>query len=282
MVALTHLRSRLRAVENIKKITTSMEMVASARLRKAQIHAKKAQDFIAKTHEILERLERSSPEVKHPLMEEREIKKMGVVIISSDRGLCGAYNNRIFSLAERFLADYPPDGIELILFGRKAIQYFRKKRWRIRSEKEGWSGKFTLAQIRECNEQWISDFLSGALDAIWFIYTEFHSLMVRNTSAKKFLPIKAEEENSEPTLNYIFEPDLETIYLAILSSFCMNKIESMLNQSYASELAARIFAMKAASNNAAEMEEALTLERNKVRQASITREILETISSTGR
>lgn len=283
MVALNNLRSRLRAVENIKKITTSMEMVASARLRKAQIKAKKAQYYIAKTREVLERLERSSSDYQHPLFQKKVVNKMGVVIVSSDRGLCGAYNTRVFSEADQFLQKHPHENIELILLGRKASFYYRKKKWRIRSEKVGWSGKMTFPEIKEFSNQLIDFFLSGELDAIWLVYTQFHNLMDRKIACERFLPlgIDRHEIEKKSLLNYIFEPNLDEVYLHILFRYCMNKIETVLDQSYASELAARIFAMKAAANNAAEMEETLTLERNKVRQAQITREILETISSMG-
>ncbi len=281
MVALNQLRNRLRAVENIKKITTSMEMVASARLRKAQIKAKKAKFYILKTKEILARLHKSSPDYQHPLMLQRKmVKKIGVVIVSSDRGLCGAYNERIFTKAHQLLTQYPTDAVELLLFGRKALSYYRSKTFTIRNATEGWGGKITLPEIKRFSDQLIASFLSGEFDQIWLIYTQFHNLMDRNTVCEPFLPIvSTEKEQKALTLNYIIEPDLNEVYQHLLSRYCMNLIEGMLNQSYASELAARIFAMKAAGHNAGEMEEALKLEHNKLRQGAITREILETTST---
>lgn len=283
MVALSNLRSRLKAVENIKKITTSMEMVASARLRKAQIKAKKAQYYVARTQEILDRLQKSSSDYQHPLMEKKKvIRKIAVVVVSSDRGLCGSYNTRIYSESDRFLHNHSHEEAELILLGRKAIRYYRKKKWAIRIEQAGWSGKMTFPKVKALSDELIQLFLSGEFDAIWIVYTQFHHLMDRRTVCEPFLPIGLHQaEEKKPALNYIIEPDLEQVYLHLLSRYCMNKIETILDQSYASELAARIFAMKSAANNAAEMETSLTLERNKVRQAQITSEILETISATG-
>lgn len=277
MVALNNIRSRLKAVDNIKQITTSMEMVSSARLRKAQDRAKKAQFYVARMREILERLEASSIDYKHPLFEKREVKKMGVVVVASDRGLCGSYNSRIFSSVDKLLRP----GAELILLGRKAVQYYQGQQWPIRREWTGWSGKTNFLQIKEFTDSLLQDFLRGGLDAIWLVYTQFHHLMQRDVVVEQFLPIgKPRADKTHKPLNYIFEPDLPEVYEQILSRYCSTQIETMLDQAYASELAARIFAMKAASKNAEEMLEHLTLERNKVRQSNITRELLEITSST--
>lgn len=313
MVALNNIRSRLKAVDNIKKITSSMEMVASARLRKAQDRARKAQFYVAKLRGILERLEDSSTDYKHPLFEKRvgkkivtihepaeslrkaqfakvgidshhreainqkdaipeQLLKIGVVIVASDRGLCGAYNTRVFDAADAFLKP----GMELILVGRKAVQYYQRQQWKIRRQWNGWSGKASFLQVREFTDQLLQDFLKKQLDEVWLVYTQFHNLMRRQVVVEKFLPIgKPAAQKNSKSLNYIFEPDLDEIYEQIIVRYCATQIETMLDQAHASELAARIFAMKAASKNAEEMHDSLTLERNKVRQSNITRELLE-------
>ncbi len=313
MVALNNIRSRLKAVDNIKKITTSMEMVASARLRKAQDRARKAQFYVAKLRGILERLEESSLDYKHPLFEKRvgkkivtihepaeslrkdqfakmgvdshhkeainqkdrvpeQLLKIGVVIAASDRGLCGAYNTRVFAAADAFLKP----GMELILVGRKAVQYYQRQQWKIRRQWTGWSGKTNFLQVKEFTDHLLQNFLQEELDEIWLVYTQFHNLMRREVVVEKFLPIGKPDAHKNPKpVNYILEPDLDEIYEQILTRYCATQIETMLDQAHASELAARIFAMKAASKNAEEMHENLTLERNKVRQSNITRELLE-------
>lgn len=277
MVSLLSIRNRLSAVDNIKQITTCMEMVASARLRKAQDRAKQGQFYIAKMRELLERLERNSTDFKHPLFERRRCKKKGLVVVTSDKGLCGAYNNRIYTTADRFLKNDSSESIELILIGQKGVGHYRNKQWRVRSSLTGWSGKITQPQINQINEALIEGFLSGDLDEIWLVYTKFHTLMDREVVVEPFLPIGKPPANSEEkSINYLFEPNLEAIYTHLLQRYCMIKIGSMLHEAHASELVARIFAMKAAAQNAQDMSAALTLERNKVRQAGITREILET------
>jgi F-type H+-transporting ATPase subunit gamma len=282
MSTLSQIRKQLQSVKNIRQIASSMEMVASARLRKAQIKARQAQFYILKTRQILERLQHASTDYKHPLFEQRKVKKTGLVIIASDKGLCGAYNTRIFFEADRFLKKYAHENVELLLFGKKAVHYFRKKHFTIIQKQEGWSGKITLEEIRTFSDTLCDLFLQKQLDAIWFIYTKFHNLMSREVACEQFLPAgRAQNDEKKDAANFIFEPNLEEIYHFLLARYCLTKVESMLNQSYASELAARIFAMQAASNNAGEMMDRLTLERNKFRQAGITREILETTSSLG-
>jgi F-type H+-transporting ATPase subunit gamma len=277
MSSLSNIRNRLRSVGNIKQIATSMEMVASARFRKAHDKAKQAQFYIAKMQEILEKISGASPDFIHPLLKERSGKKIGVVVVTSDRGLCGAYNANILSAADKFLKDKEPENVELILLGRKAIQYYHQKKWTIRSEHCG-GGKIQLQQIKELSDQLVKSFFPGRLDSIWLIYTKFYNLMQREVILEKFLPIGKLKGTNSAGLSYLFEPNIEELYEQILPRYCMTKIETMLYEAHASELAARIFSMKAAAKNAEEMIEQLTLERNKVRQAGITRELLETTS----
>jgi F-type H+-transporting ATPase subunit gamma len=257
-----------------------MEMVASARFRKAQAKARQAQRYIGKMGEIVDHLSHASTEFDHPLFAARAVKKIGLVVVSSDRGLCGSYNTTVFSHADQFLKGRDATSVELILVGRKAIQYYHHNQWTISSRFPGWSGKITLAQIKEMSNQFVKRFLSGELDEIYLVYTRFYTLMERKVVLEKFLPLgKPKEEKRGFVLNYLFEPNIEEIYMQLLPRFCMTKIETMLNEAHASELVARIFSMKAAAKNATEMIDHLTLERNKVRQTGITREMLETISS---
>ena len=139
-----------------------------------------------------------------------------------------------------------------------------------------WSGKATFIKVKEFTNTLLHYFIEKELDEIWLVYTQFHNLMQRTVVVEKFLPIgKPEAQKNHQVVNYILEPDLDEIYEQILVRYCTTQIETMLDQAHASELAARIFAMKAASKNAEEMHTALMLERNKARQSNITRELLE-------
>jgi F-type H+-transporting ATPase subunit gamma len=278
MSSLSHIRSRLSAVTNIKQITTSMEMVASARFRKAQDKAKQAHFYISKMQEILERISDASQEFKHPLFIERPVKKISLVVVTSDRGLCGSYNANILTMSDSFLKEQETGRASLILLGKKGIQHYQRKQWKIDLALPGWSGKISLEQIRELSEQLVLNFLSKKTDAVWIVYTKFIALMNREVTLEKFLPI-GKPEAKQKALNYLFEPQPEELFEHLLPRYCLTKIETVLNEAYASELAARIFSMKAAAKNAEEMIEHLTLERNKMRQTSITRELLETTAS---
>jgi F-type H+-transporting ATPase subunit gamma len=282
MVTLREIRRRLRSVENIKQITKTMEMVAAARLRKAQAKAEQARPYAEGIKGILENLSDSS--LTHPLFEQREVKKTGLVVVSGDRGLCGAYNSHIFSAADKFLKERPKDSVELILLGSKAVDYYQNKKWPIRYSFTHWGGKITLSQIKSLAEQLEVWFLEEELDEIWLIYTHYISLLSRTVIVEKFLNISEpkHEKKSDLLLDYIFEPTPEEIYAEILPHYCLTKIQNALAEAYASELAARFIAMGAATKNAEEMIVDLTMVRNKVRQAGITKEMLEIISGAER
>src|SRR5574341_557566 len=167
MATLRDIRKRIRSVENIKQITRAMEMVAAARLRRAQAKAEQAQPYAAKMRQILENLATASGEFTHPSYQQREVKKTGLVVIAADRGLCGSYNTNIFQVTDRFLKQTGQDKVELILVGRKAVEYYRRRKWTIRQRVPEWGGKISYAQIKSLTNQLVQWFLSGELDEIW-------------------------------------------------------------------------------------------------------------------
>jgi len=278
MATLREIRRKLASVHNIQKITQAMEMVAASRLRRAQSKAEQSRPYFLKLQEILQQLITASTDFKHPLIEGREAKKTGIVIISGDRGLCGGYNNTIFTTSEKLLTKYNPSQVELIVIGRKGVDYFSGKKWKIGSKIVEWGGKITYRQVEDLANNLMNQFLNKELDEIWIVYTQYISISARKVMVEKLLNIdvkQSEGEKKKRTLNYIFEPNMEEIFSQLLPRYCTSKIQSALHESYASELAARIFSMRAATKNAEEMIEKLTLVRNKVRQSGITRELLE-------
>lgn len=278
MATLRDIRKRIRSVENIKQITRAMEMVAAARLRRAQAKAEQAQPYAAKMRQILENLATASGEFTHPSYQQREVKKTGLVVIAADRGLCGSYNTNIFQVTDRFLKQTGQDKVELILVGRKAVEYYRRRKWTIRQRVPEWGGKISYAQIKSLTNQLVQWFLSGELDEIWLAYTHFISIPSRKVVLEKFLNIEKPKSEQKVITDYIFEPDPTEIYAEILPRYCVTKIQTVLAEAFASELAARMISMGAATKNAEEMIENLTLVRNKVRQAAITKEMLEITS----
>lgn len=276
MATLREIRTRLRSVENIKQITKAMEMVAAARLKRAQAKAEQSRPYISKMKSILENLTSSSGD-KHPFMKPRAVKKTGVLIVSADRGLCGSYNTSVLSAADKFLKNYSPDSVELILMGRKAIEHYQARPWKIRHKVFENGEKQGIPQVKAFAHQLSDWFIKGDFDEIWIIYTHFINIMSRKVIVEKFLNI-SEPEQKKTRINYIYEPSAEAIFNEIMPRFLVGKLNSAFDEAYASELAARIISMRTATKNADEMIYSLTLTRNKVRQASITKEMLEIIS----
>lgn len=274
---LRDIRSRLRSVENIKKIADAMERVAAARLRRAQAKAEQSRPYVSKMKEIVENL--ASSEFTHPLFEQREVKKTGLIVIAADRGLSGSYNTNVLLSSDRFLKKYPTDHVELILFGRKAIEHYRRKQWPIGYQLAGWGGKITFHEITIFAQQVVDWFLTRKYDEIWLVYTHYLTVMNREVRVEKFLNIGKPKEIKSIYLNYIFEPTPEEILAEILPRYCVTKLQTAFHEAYASELAARIVAMQTASKNSTSMINDLTLIRNKVRQEGITKEIIEISSA---
>ncbi|CUI17259.1 putative F-type ATP synthase, subunit gamma [Candidatus Protochlamydia naegleriophila] len=280
MVSLRDIRKRLQSIQNIQQLTKAMEMVAASRLHHVQMKVKQSRPYVNKIKDILDQLSQvASTDYCHPLLEQREVKKVGVVVIAADMGLSGSYNKDVFSATNKFLKSYKQDQVELILVGRKAVEYYRRRSWPIRYELEEWGEKLTQQQVMTFANDLVSWFLLGELDEVWFVYTHYITMMSRKVVVEKFLNIsQSSKEESKGAAEYLFEPAPQEIYGAILLRYCLTKVQTTLNEAYASELAARIFAMKAATTNADDMIEKLTLVRNKVRQAGITKEMLEITS----
>lgn len=280
MASLRDIRKRLQSIQNIQQLTKAMEMVAASRLHHVQMKVKQSRPYANKIKDILDRLSQvASTDYCHPLLEQREVKKVGVVVVAADMGLSGSYNKDIFVATNKFLKSYKQDQVELILIGRKAVDYYRRRSWPIRYELGEWGEKLTQQQVMTFANDLVSWFLLGELDEVWFVYTHYITMMSRKVVVEKFLNIsQPSKEESKRSAEYIFEPAPQEIYGAILLRYCLTKVQTTLNEAYASELAARIFAMKAATTNADDMIEKLTLVRNKVRQAGITKEMLEITS----
>jgi F-type H+-transporting ATPase subunit gamma len=277
MANLRDIRRRLKAVENIKKITDAMERMAAARFRRAQSKAEKSRPYVLKLQEIVENL--TATEFAHPLFEQRKIKKTGLIVISGDRGLSGSYTAKILSATDHFLKKYNRHSIELILFGRKAIDHYSRKPWTIGHKQTEWGGKFESKAIKEFANQLTQWFISGKFDEIWLIYTHYISIINREVLVEKFLNIEKTKDKKKTPSNYIFEPNPEEILTEILQRYCFARFQAVLDEAYASELAARIVAMQTASKNSENMINDLTLIRNKVRQEGITKEIIEVSSA---
>lgn len=277
MSTLRDLRRRIKSVQGTQQITKAMEMVAAAKLRKAQSKVESSRPYASKMQAMLDNLTQASASLAHPLFEKREVKKLGLVVVTSDRGLCGSYNHNVIHEVDKFLKGYQKDEIVLTIIGRKGYIYYLKRPWEIRLKYIGLAGDLILTEVKNITNDLVTLFLSKEVDEIHFIYTKFLSAVSHKVITEKFLNIESQVETKDEGsyVDYIFEPGPEKIFGSLLPNYCMTKVQMALAESFASEHGSRMISMGAATQNAEEMIDHLTLVMNKLRQASITKEMLE-------
>ena len=267
-------------------------MIATSRIGKAQARLREARPYADELTRVLTTLAQEAA-LDHPLLVERpEPKRAGVLVVSSDRGLCGAYNSSAFRRAEELFSLLRQRGRTPVLYtvGRKALGYYSFRNWDISESWIGFSERPSYENAAEVAETLVSAFLAGVgdngdseeqagVDELHIVYTEFKSMMSQSTSAHRIAPMVVEyvEDDHEPHTLYSFEPDATTLFDALLPRYLTTRVYTALLESAASELASRQRAMKSASDNADDLIKALTLEANRERQAQITQEISEIV-----
>jgi F-type H+-transporting ATPase subunit gamma len=292
---LRELRGRIRSAGSIKKITKAQELIATSRIGRAQNRLRATRPYAFEITSMLTTLAAEAA-LDHPLLVEREEpKRAGVLVVSSDRGLCGAYNSNVFRRAEELFSLLRSDGKNPILYvvGRKALNYYRFRNWQITESWSGFSEQPTYDKAREIGSTLVDTFMAGAddvgddpgpdgilgVDELHIVYTEFKSMMSQNAVAHRIAPMVVEyvEEETGPRTLYSFEPDATELFGALLPRYLTTRVYAALLESAASELASRQRAMKSATDNADDLIKALTLEANRERQAQITQEISEIV-----
>jgi F-type H+-transporting ATPase subunit gamma len=291
---LRELRGRIRSAGSIKKITKAQELIATSRLPKAQNRLESARPY---TFEITRMLTTLAGEaaLDHPLLVERpEPRRVGVLVVSSDRGLCGAYNSGIFRRSEQLFSQLRDEGKEPVLYtvGRKAQNYYTFRNWDIAASWSGFSEQPQYENAAEIGSTLVDAFMQGAgddddqqaddvqgVDELHIVYSEFKSMMSQTAVAHRMAPLVVEyvEEDTGPRTLYSFEPDATTLFEALLPRYLTTRVYTSMLESAASELASRQRAMKSATDNADDLIKALTLEANRERQAQITQEISEIV-----
>jgi F-type H+-transporting ATPase subunit gamma len=288
---LRELRGRIRSAGSIKKITKAQEMIATSRIGKAQARLQAARPYATEITNMLTTLADKAA-LDHPLLVERlEPKRVGVLVVSSDRGLCGAYNSSVLRRGEELFSRLRADGKTPVLYtvGRKAQGYYTFRNWDISESWTGFSERPSYEDAAKIAETLVGAFMAGAdgdggdgnagVDELHIVYTEFKSMMSQSAEAHRIAPMVVEyvEEDRGPQTLYSFEPDATTLFEALLPRYLTTRVYAALLESAASELASRQRAMKSASDNADDLIKALTLEANRERQAQITQEISEIV-----
>jgi F-type H+-transporting ATPase subunit gamma len=282
MPALIDIRRRIRSVKSTQQITKAMKMVSAAKLRRAQEAMFAARPYARKMMEVLNGVaSRATPDA-HPLLQERGHEKVLLVVITADKGLCGAFNANIIRTAARFLAERKDGDVELCLVGRKSRDFFRRRAVKVRSERVGAFQPLHYQAARELAQELISAFTSGEADQVFLVYNEFKSVIQQRLVIDRLLPIERHAVRpQEPGLDYLYEPEPAGIFATLLPKHVEVQVWKALLESQAAEHGARMTSMDAATNNASEMIDRLTLYMNKVRQAAITKEIIEVVSGAG-
>jgi len=277
-------RRRIRSVQSTKKITRAMELIASSRIVKAQQRVEQARPYAEQLTRAMEDLAANAGTLSHPLLADRPSPaRIGVLAVTSDRGLAGAYSANVIKEAESVLKDVRARGLEPVLYvvGKKGVGYFRFRGVAMRADWQGFSEVPVYDKAEEIGRMLIEDFAAAEFDELWCAYTDFRSAFTQRATHKRFLPIAPEEVSGRHggTVHpeYLFEPAPESILDHLLPQYLVTKIWAALLESAASENAARRRAMKAATDNADELLKVLTRQANRARQDEITTEIMEIV-----
>ena len=278
MASLKDLRRRIRATKSMQQIFKAMEMVAAAKLRRAQARAQAASPYAEKITQILANLSGAASELDHPLFKAREVKTTALVVITADRGFAGAYNTNVLRAAEHRLREAPRGAIQVVVVGRKGRDYLRRRGYPLLAVHTELPGEASLEFARELTADLTARFVSGEVDRVEVMYAHFVNALVRKIRTEVFLPVGASETGeAPPDRGTIFEPDAETLFAELLPRYATAKLYAALADALASEHSARMVAMGSARKNAGELVDSLTLTRNRLRQAAITREIAELV-----
>ena len=281
------IKRRIRSVKNTQQITRAMKFVAAARLRRAQERAFAARPYARAVSRLVHSVALRVPQSTHTLLERREEKRILLLAVSGERGLCGAFNANVIRRTLEFAREHSAQNPSLIVLGRKIRDAMRKQRWKIIAEHVDVTGRPSLGAAEEISKDVISLYESGEIDAVYIVFNEFKSVLAQILRLEKLLPIEpdrvlageeAQEKSKEEPIDYLYEQPPGEILGHLLPRYVQVQIFRALAESAASEHAARMTAMDSATNNAGELIDKLTLYMNKVRQAAITKEIIEVVS----
>lgn len=281
MPSLKDIKRRIKSVKSTQQITKAMKMVSAAKLKKAQDEITAARPYAEKLVALITSLASKTAPESHPLLAPREGTKAGLILITSDRGLCGSFNTVLLRNAERFVKERAEADISLYLVGKRASEYFKKRQINTINASNFGSGRPGYATAAKIAQEMTSLYLNGELDEVHVIYSEFKSALAQRPVAQKLLPISTPKEEEAPKdevqIEFIFEPSPDEVLSTLLPKYIEVQVFRALLESSASEHGARMTAMDSASKNASEMISGLTLKYNRLRQAAITKELMEII-----
>ncbi|MDR5860125.1 F0F1 ATP synthase subunit gamma [Halomonas eurihalina] len=287
MAAAKEIRTKIGSIKNTQKITSAMEMVAASKMRKAQDRMRASQPYAKQIRKVVGHVADANPEYKHPWMEEREVKRVGYIVVSSDRGLCGGLNHNLFKAVLKEAKAWQDSGAELDFcpLGSKATAFFRKYGGNLVAAKSGLGEAPSADSLIGSVKVMLDAYDEGKLDRLYVVFNEFVNTMTQNPVVRQLLPLSPEmgvessdEEHKRPgNWDYLYEPDAKALLDSLLVRFVEAQVYQAVVENVACEQAARMIAMKSATDNAGNLIDDLELVYNKARQAAITQEISEIV-----
>ena len=276
------IRSQISSVKSTQKITSAMEMVAASKMRKAQDRMASSRPYADKMRGVIDHLAFAHPEYKHPYLLERDVKRVGYIVISSDRGLCGGLNNNLFKAVINDMKKYQDQGVEMDLctIGQKSLSFFKRVTGNIKAQTTHLGDAPSLTDVIGTVKVMLDAYDNGEIDRLFVVYNRFVNTMTQQPTIEQLLPVASSEkdEQLEYHWDYIYEPDAKDVLDGLLVRFIESQVYQGVVENVACEMAARMVAMKAASDNAGNLIDELQLAYNKARQAAITQELSEIVS----
>jgi len=276
------IRTKIGSIKNTQKITSAMEMVAASKMRKAQDRMSASKPYAKRIRGVINHLAQGNSEYRHNYLEDREVKRVGYVVISSDRGLCGGLNNNMFKKALAAMKDYSEQDIEidLSLIGSKAVSFFKNYGGNVLSTATHIGDSPSVNDLVGAVKVMLDAFDAGDIDRLFLVNNEFVNTMTQSPEVQQLLPVSAEEEDEKLThhWDYIYEPDAKELLDVLLVRYIESQVYQGVVENLACEMAARMVAMKSATDNAGDLIDELQLIYNKARQAAITQELSEIVA----
>ena len=282
MAGAKEIRSKIRSVKNMQKITKAMEMVAASKIRKAQNQMEASRPYAESIRRVVGHIGNANPDYKHPWLVEREVKRVGYIVISTDRGLCGGLNVNLFKRVIGELQQWQEQNVEvdLALVGAKAVQFFRRLGGNVVGTAMHLGDKPQINDLIGAIKIMLDSYSDGNIDRVFLVHNEFVSTISQRPEVKTVLPVSAidlGEETLQDHWDYIYEPDAVDLLDDVLMRYIESQVYRGAVENFACEMAAKMVAMKSATDNAGEIIDDLQLAYNKARQASITQEISEIV-----
>ncbi len=282
MAGAKEVRTQIKSIQNTQKITKAMEMVAASKMRKAQDRMRASRPYAEKMLNVVAHMGKAHPEYRHPFLIEREAKRVGLIVVSTDRGLCGGLNTNLFKTAVRSMKEWRGQDldIDLSVIGSKAMGFFKRMGGNVVSENSHLGDTPRVEELIGSVKVMLDAYNEGHIDRLYLANNVFFNTMTQNPAVEQLLPVVGDDSDEELKhhWDYIYEPDARTVMDGLLMRYIESLVYQGLVENIACEMAARMVAMKAASDNAGTLIDELQLVYNKARQAAITQELSEIVA----